>query len=122
MCNYFYQIQTSPTLSSRSRHLLFIFSSSAAAAVHILCEWGILLSVATDYKDKEFKKTMSLAAFAITFLVTLCICVPSLNLSLALAQAFGIMLDFGMPLMFSLQLIDREKRQIYRLPAIAHTG
>ncbi len=103
-----------------SRQLLFIFSSSAAAAIHNLCEWGIILSVATNYK--EFKKYMSLAAFVITFLVTLCICVPSLFLSLALEQAFGIMFDFGMPIMFSIQLIDREKRQIYRLPAIAHTG
>jgi hypothetical protein len=32
------------------------------------------------------------------------------------------MLDFGMPIMFTLQLLDNEKRKIYLLPAIAHTG
>ena len=65
-----------------------------------------------------------MATFFITFLVTLCICIPDLFLSLALEQAFGIMIDVGLQMMFSLQLIDsdREKRQIYRLPAIAQTG
>ena len=94
--------------------------NSAAAAVHNLCEWGIVLSISTNYKELE--KYLSMAAFFITFLVTLCICVPDLYLSLGLEQSFGIMLDFGMPIMFTLQLLDNEKRKIYLLPAIAHTG
>jgi len=91
----------------------------AAAAVHNLCEWGIVLSISTNYKELE--KYLPMAAFFITFLVTLCICVPNLFLSLGLEQSFGIMLDFGMPIMFTLQLLDNEKRKIYLLPAIAHT-
>jgi len=71
---------------------------------------------------KELEKYLPMAAFFITFLVTLCICVPNLFLSLGLEQSFGIMLDFGMPIMFTLQLLDNEKRKIYLLPAIAHTG
>jgi len=91
----------------------------AAAAVHNLCEWGIVLSISMNYKELE--KYLPMAAFFITFLVTLCICVPNLFLSLGLEQSFGIMLDFGMPIMFTLQLLDNEKRKIYLLPAIAHT-
>jgi len=70
----------------------------------------------------EFEKYLSMAAFFITFLVTLCICIPNLFLSLGLAQCFEIMVDFGMPVMFMMQLFGREKRRIYLLPAIAHTG
>mmetsp|Transcript_20870 Transcript_20870/g.41523 ORF Transcript_20870/g.41523 Transcript_20870/m.41523 type:complete len:854 (-) Transcript_20870:109-2670(-) len=91
----------------------------AAAAVHNLCEWGIVLSISTNYM--EFEKYLSMAAFFITFLVTLCICIPNLFLSLGLAQCFEIMVDFGMPVMFMMQLFGREKRRIYLLPAIAHT-
>mmetsp|Transcript_20868 Transcript_20868/g.41517 ORF Transcript_20868/g.41517 Transcript_20868/m.41517 type:complete len:836 (-) Transcript_20868:138-2645(-) len=91
----------------------------AAAAVHNLCEWGIVLSISMNYKELE--KYLPMAAFFIMFLVTLCICVPNLFLSLGLEQSFGIMLDFGMPIMFTLQLLDNEKRKIYLLPAIAHT-
>ncbi|KAK1737464.1 hypothetical protein QTG54_011750 [Skeletonema marinoi] len=90
-----------------------------AAAVHNLCEWSIVLHMVANHE--ELNKYLPSAAFFITFLSTLCMCVPNLFISLGLEQSFGIMLDFGMPMMFSMQLFCCEKRRIYFLPATAHT-
>jgi len=90
-----------------------------AAAVHNLCEWSIVLHMVANHE--ELNKYLPSAAFFITFLSTLCMCVPNLFVSLGLEQSFGIMLDFGMPMMFSMQLFCCEKRRIYFLPATAHT-
>lgn len=95
---------------------IYLFTSSAAAAVHNLCEWSIVLHMAGNHK--ELKKYLPMVSFFIAFLVTLCMCVPNLFIALGLEQSFGMMLDFGMPVMFTMQLFDQEKRKIYLLPLL----
>lgn len=95
------------------------------AALHNLFEWSIVLHLTAETKNfKDFERNMQLATFWILTVISFTIMIPNLLLAFLAEQATGIMLDFGMPLMFLSVLLtndNKEVRQFYRLPAIAHT-
>jgi quinol monooxygenase YgiN len=98
----------------------------AGAALHNLFEWAIVLHLVAETKSKtHFIRNMQLATFWIITVISFSIMIPNLLLAFLAEQATGIMLDFGMPLMYISQLRNRtlppEVRKFYVLPAIAHT-
>ena len=98
----------------------------AGAALHNLFEWSIVLHLMNETKNfTHFIRNMQLASIWIVAVVSIAIMIPNLLLAFLAEQATGIMLDFGMPLMFLSHIFssttETEVRQFYRLPAIAHT-
>ena len=97
------------------------------AALHNLFEWSIVLHLMTETKNfAHFTRNMQLATIWIVAVVSIALMIPNLLLAFLAEQATGIMLDFGMPLMFLSQIFsrtkDREVKRFYMLPAIAHTA
>lgn len=98
----------------------------AGAALHNLFEWAIVLHLVAETKSKiHFIRNMQLATFWIITVISFSIMIPNLLLAFLAEQATGIMLDFGMPLMYISQLLNKrlppEVKKFYVLPAIAHT-
>ena len=98
----------------------------AGAALHNLFEWSIVLHLMVETKNfTHFVRNMQLATIWIVAVVSIALMIPNLLLAFLAEQATGIMLDFGMPLMFLSQILssttDKEVKQFYMLPASAHT-
>ena len=98
----------------------------AGAALHNLFEWAIVLHLVAETKSKtHFIRNMQLATFWIITVISFSIMIPNLLLAFLAEQSTGIMLDFGMPLMYISQLINKKNspqvKKFYVLPAIAHT-
>jgi hypothetical protein len=96
------------------------------AAMHNLFEWSIVLHVMNETKMfSHFFRNMQMASIWIVAVVCIAIMIPNLLLAFLVEQTTGIMLDFGMPLMFLSQIFnsttDKEVKRFYMLPAIAHT-
>jgi hypothetical protein len=95
----------------------------AFAALHNLFEWSIVLHVAHGTTDlKILGRRLSCAALFIGILIILCLCIPDLETALGVEMVFGIMLDFGIPIMFLSQLSNPTRGPIYAYAAAAHTG
>jgi quinol monooxygenase YgiN len=98
----------------------------AGAALHNLFEWSIVLHLVAETKNKtQFIRNMQLATFWIITVISLAIMIPNLLVAFLAEQATGIMLDFGMPLMYISQLLNKKNspqvKNFYMYPAIAHT-
>jgi quinol monooxygenase YgiN len=96
------------------------------AALHNLFEWAIVLHLIAETKNfASFERNMQLATFWILTVISFTIMIPNLLLAFLAEQATGIMLDFGMPLMFLSVYLNKklppEVRKFYLLPSIAHT-
>jgi hypothetical protein len=93
----------------------------AFAALHNLFEWSIVLHVAQETSNLNvLRKRLSIAALFINIQIIVCLCIPDLETSLGLEMMFGLMMDFGIPLMFLSQFSDPHRRKIYGFAAVAH--
>jgi len=114
----FYAILTSSFALCRSVWMLsrplFI-----GAAMHNFFEWCIVIQLSFNTVRKQRKYVVLATAF-ILVIISLVSLVPDLKAVTLLEQSCGVMLDLGLPLMFLRKWIY-ENRQLYRLPALAHS-
>jgi quinol monooxygenase YgiN len=98
----------------------------AGAALHNLFEWSIVLHLISETTNvTQFVRNMQIASIWIIAVISLAIMIPNLMLAFLVEQTTGILLDFGMPLMFASQYFNRsnskEVQEFYKVPLIAHT-
>eukprot|EP00731_Ephydatia_muelleri_P001425 Em0001g1425a len=94
------------------------------AALHNLPEWAIFVQVsAANTNSTMVKNGLRAATFFILTIVFLVVMMPTLTYALLAEQAFGIMLDFALPLAFIYQYItgSSKVKSFYLFPAMAHT-
>mmetsp|Transcript_3940 Transcript_3940/g.5373 ORF Transcript_3940/g.5373 Transcript_3940/m.5373 type:complete len:579 (+) Transcript_3940:53-1789(+) len=95
------------------------------AALHNLCEWAILFHCAAEDKyGGKMKTSLIRAIIFISTIITVCLMVPDIPISLGVEQLFGMMLDVALPWMFGRKLFYRsepdEVKDFFLLPFLAH--
>jgi hypothetical protein len=96
----------------------------AGAALHNLFEWSIILHLKEETSFAHVKRHILLASIWILAVISFAIMIPDLLYAFLFEQTTGIMLDFGMPIMFITKWWTAQDSAVsgfYVLPAIAHT-
>ncbi|KAG7363272.1 hypothetical protein IV203_026632 [Nitzschia inconspicua] len=94
----------------------------ALAALHNLFEWSIVLHVAHGTTNRNVLcKRLGIAALFINVQIIICLCVPDFETSLGLEMVFGLMMDFGIPLLFLSQFSCPHRKKLYGCAAAAHS-
>jgi len=88
------------------------------AALHNLFEWFILIQLFSNTVQRQKMYVVRAVTFILA-IISLVSLVPNLKAVTLLEQSCGVMLDLGLPVMFSQKWL-LEGRDLYKYPAIAH--